>query len=508
MNMKNENSFFSRVLGTTRTARAGVMAVVLTAALLVALIVINLLVGLLPANVTMLDTTSNDQYAVSDTTLKFIRHLKEDVTIYVLAPTDAMSPTIKSILSHYQAASRHIKVELVDVSRNTEIIEKYAASSLQGSYSMIVASERRYRLVDSTNFAYYTIEGLGVNFTPSEYAQFYNSDSYLQVAYAYYNQYGISIESVTHYCYRAEEAISQAIDFVTAETIPHVYVAKGHNEEPLGEMFLSFITQVGLTYEDINLRDVTSLPADVATLVIHAPKTDLTDTETAMILSFMESGGNVLLITDGTSAALPNLMSLAKSMGLAPTAGVIYEGNANLFDKTATNIKPTVNSQHTITSSGVESGYVMLMPNSHGITVDATLPENVTVTSLLTTSDSAYVVGADGTETTLGKVSVGVAAQNSKTGAKLVWYSSVDAFADATVEKNNGNSLYYLAMTLYWQNKSYTTTLPSITPVELTQGIMDVSGFSQVLLTTVLVILIPATALVVGISIRLRRKRR
>ena len=201
-------------------------------------------------------------------------------------------------------------------------------------------------------------------------------------------------------------------------------------------------------------------------------------------------------------------MSIAKTMGLNPLAGVIREGNANRFDKTDTNIKPTVNSQHTITASGVENGYVMHMPNSHGISVDAKLPENVTVTSLLTTSDSAYVVATDGSETTLGAVSVGAAAQNSKTGAKLVWYSSVEAFADTTVEKDSGNSLYYLTMSLYWQNKSYQTALPAIEPVEMTRSVMEVNGFSAILLTLVLVILIPVATLVIGLSIRTRRKRR
>ena len=507
MNTKNENAILSRFLGNTRTSRAATMAVVLTAALLAAILVVNLLVGLIPSKVTKLDTTNNGQFSVSDTSIKFIRSLKEDVTIYVLCPTSAMSPTLEAILSNYEAASRHIKVEIVDASRDTEFLDKYGAGSMS-SYSMIVESAKRYRLIDSSNLYYYTIEGLGTTFTPYEYYQFCNSDSYLQIYQAYYQQYGVLLESVTHYCYRAEEAISQAIDFVTAETIPHVYVATGHNEAPLGEMFLSFISQVGLTYEDINLRDVTSLPDDVATLLIHAPKTDLTDAETAMILSFMEKGGNVLLITDGESAALPNLASIAKTMGLSPVAGVINEGNANRFDKTATNIIPNINSQHTITSSGVSSGYSVLMPNSHAIVVDTTLPENVTVTSLLTTSDSAYVINGDGSETTLGAVAVGAAAQNGKTGAKLVWYSSVDAFADAAVEQSNGNSLYYLAMTLYWQNKSYQTSLPSITSVELTQNILDVNGFSAILLTAVFAVLIPVATLAIGISIRSRRKRR
>jgi uncharacterized membrane protein len=63
-------------------------------------------------------------------------------------------------------------------------------------------------------------------------------------------------------------------------------------------------------------------------------------------------------------------------------------------------------------------------------------------------------------------------------------------------------------MSLYWQNKSYQTSLPSITPVDMTQGIMEVNGFSAVLLTIVLAILFPVATLVIGLSIRTRRRRR
>ena len=76
------------------------------------------------------------------------------------------------------------------------------------------------------------------------------------------------------------------------------------------------------------------------------------------------------------------------------------------------------------------------------------------------------------------------------------------------MEESNGNSLYYLTMSLYWQNKSYQTSLPSITPVEMTQGILNVSGFSAILLTVIFAILIPVAALVIGLSIRARRRRR
>ena len=71
-----------------------------------------------------------------------------------------------------------------------------------------------------------------------------------------------------------------------------------------------------------------------------------------------------------------------------------------------------------------------------------------------------------------------------------------------------GNSLYYMAMALYWQSKSYTPVVGDIAPVDLTEGFLEVNDFSVILLGAIFVLLIPAACLAIGLSIRARRKRR
>ncbi len=508
MNNQQQTSLKDRLLGSDRPSRDAVRITLVLAALLAALIVINLLVGLIPKGVTLVDITDNDQFTVSATTKDFVKKVKEDVTIYVLCPTNVMTPTLDALLARYQMLNGHIHVKTVDAVRDTEIIKKFSGAESMSDYSVIVESDRRYRMIDSSNMYYYSIEGLNATFTPQEYYSFRYSDSYTQVAMAYYQQYGLILDDVTHYCFRAEQAISEAIDYVTAESIPHVYVAKGHNETQFGNMLTSFLSQLSLNYEDINLRDVSTLPSDMSNLIIYAPTTDFTESEADMVISYLSAGGNVLLITAPANTAMPNLLRIAAAMGLSPVAGVIHEGNANRYVDVPTALNPDINAKHTITSSGVSNKYTVVCPNAHGIGTAATLPANVTVTTLFSTSDAAYVVQADGSEKDIGATAIAVAAQNSETGAKLTWFASADAFDDAIVEKNGGNSLYYLAMSIYWQSKSYTPVIGDIAAVDLTDGLLDVTDFSVILLSVILVILIPVAFLVAGLSIRARRKRR
>jgi len=508
MNNQQNTSLKDRLLGADRPSRDAVRTTLILAALLAVLIVVNLLVGLVPKGVTLVDVTDNDQFTVSATTKDFVKKVKEDVTIYVLCPTDVMTPTLDALLARYQMLNSHIHVKTVDALHDTEFQKKFSGAESMSDYSIIVESARRYRMIDSSNMYYYIIEGLDATFTPQEYYSFRYSDSYVQIATAYYQQYGLYIDDVTHYCFRAEEAVSEAIDYVTAESIPHTYVAKGHNEKTFGKTLTNFLSQVSLVYEDINLRDVTTLPSDMSTLVIYAPATDFTESEADMVISYLSKGGNVLLITSPENATMPNLARIAAVMGLSPMAGVIHEGNANRYVDVPTALSPDINAKHTITSSGVSNKYAVVCPNSHGISAAATLPANVTVTALFTTSDAAYVVAGDGKETDIGATAIAVAAQNSETGAKLTWFASAEAFEDALVEKNGGNSLYYMAMALYWQSKSYTPVVGDIASVDLTEGLLEVNDFSVILLGAIFVLLIPAACLAIGLSIRARRKRR
>lgn len=508
---QNNTSFFSRLFGEDRPSRAGVRSVAIFALLLAAVILLNVLVAWIPRSVTLLDLTENDQFSISADSTSFLKKLKEDVTIYVICANGEIGPTMETFLAQYSAASKHISIEVLDPAEDMKKVEEFglSAETLAGtaSYVLVVESDRRYLLLDAAGFSIYYIDGLGELPALSYLSLMNQSESYLYQLAQYYAQYDIDIFAATPYLC-SEREVTKAIDYVTSETIPHVYVASGHSEAEFGTYVSSFLQEAALQYEYLNLRDVTDIPDDASALLIYAPAVDFTESEAQMVLNYMDRGGYVTLMTNPDNTSMPNLMRIAESMGFLPIDGVIHEGNANYFDTDSSSIKPKINESHTITAGGASSGYAVVLPRTHGITTVDIVPSNLSMSALFATSESAYVVNEDGTETDLGQTAVAVASENSATGARFAWFACQNALEDDAVKETGINAMYYLATSLYsWQYREYTARIePS--PILMESSQMEIESFSGYIVGALLAGLIPLVCLGIGISVRVRRKTR
>lgn len=513
MNEQKNISLFSRLFGGDRPSRAGVRSVAVFALLLAVILLVNVLIGLIPHSATSLDLTEEKQFSVSAQTTAFLKQLKENVTIYVFCAYGELGPTMETFLSRYEAASPYIDVRAVDPIADSALAEKFGLSGEDifnsGTYVFAIESVRRYQLLDATQFSVYYIDNLG-EVPAMEYLYWMSLDqaSLYQLAQMY-SQYNIDIFAATPYMC-SERELTMAIDYVTAPTIPHTYIVRGHGEAEFGSYLQSFLQKAALQFEELNLPSVSAIPSDASSLLIFAPSTDFTSQETDMVLSYMEAGGHVTLVTGPKNVSMPNLMRIAESVGLAPIEGVVHEANANYFDKDngPTAIKPQINSEHSITKNGAEAGYKLTLPEAHGIKMPEKAAANLSTAALFATSNSAYLVGADGTETEIGYTALGAAVQNTTTGSKFAWFTSQKAFEDETAEKVGINSLYYLATAVFgWQYRDYTPTLQPA-GIEIVGTQMETEGLSVYLLGGIFAVLVPLVCLGIGISIRLRRKVR
>lgn len=511
MNEHQNTSFFSRVFGGDRPSKAGVRSVAVFALVLAAVILINVLLSLIPYSSVAIDLTEEKQFSVSSQTTSFLKQLKEDVTIYAFCAYGELGPTMQTFLSRYEAASSHVKVRVVDPIADSKTVEKFGLVGQDifdsGTYVFAIESARRHQLVDATQFSLYYVEGLG-EVSAMQYLYWMSLDQQTLYQLAqYYAQYEIDIFAATPYMC-SESVLTMAIDYVTSPTIPHTYVVRGHGEAEFGTYMLSFLEKMALEYEEIRLNDVDSIPADASSLLIFAPATDFSSRDTEMVLSYMEAGGHVTLVTGPENTSMPNLMRIANSVGLAPIEGIVHEGNASYFDKelgTAA-IKPSINSEHSVTSSGASNNYTVVLPDAHGIQMPETAASNLSTAALFATSNSAYLVNEDGTETELGYTALGAAVLNTTTGSKFVWFTSQKAFGDEAAEKSGINALYYLATALFgWQYRDYTPSIqPAATEIVGTQ--METEDMSVYLLGCIFAGLIPVACLGIGISVRVRRK--
>ncbi len=95
-----------------------------------------------------------------------------------------------------------------------------------------------------------------------------------------------------------ENYIIGAIDYLQTGKTPTIYFTTGHDEKSIDDY--SFLREQfrSQNYEmepiDISLNG--SIPDDATTIVVAAPKKDLTDAETEIISSYLDEGGNICML--------------------------------------------------------------------------------------------------------------------------------------------------------------------------------------------------------------------
>ena len=324
----------------------------------------------------------------------------------------------------------------------------------------------------------------------------------------YLQYYGIDLTKATPY-FAGEQMVTAAIEYVATEKVPHLYLLQGHGESELSSAVLKEFASGLMEYESLTIQGDAGVPELATCVIIHRPTNDLSDTAYTALSAFLEKGGNLLIFTTPACADMTNLMRLMAQVGLSATpGGNLYEGNANAYVKQPTVLAPKVNTQHYVTSNLTAQGFqTLIMPNTHGITVAEKLPENVTVTKLLTASD-AYVTGADGKTTDFGAVATAVSAENSKSGAKILWFASADAFTDVAISTYGGAATYYATLSASYLNDAYASALTGLEAVDMTEEPLSVPAMTAFVLGGVLILVVPTVVLVCGIVVWARRRKR
>ncbi len=338
-------------LGIKRSVK-GTKWVVITAVILAALVLLNVGVSLLPRAWTNFVADSSDAFSISSQSKSFFKSLDKDVTVYyVYDPEETYdyeyAAKFRVMLDKYARLCDSLTLQYVDVS-DTDFISKYYPGQLIGS-SLIVESEDRYDVITYDELFKYAFPADGALLSYTDFVTVINawisiaenySETYGQeAAIAYADQviaqyYGISsfyagyseiMEGYNRYWY-ADAMLTSSVDYVTTEDIPTTYILAGHGEAELPETFTSmYLDDLSIRYFSINLDAVGEIPANAVTLVLNAPKTDITDEEKTLLADFIAGGGSLILNTTPDAAKLPNLMALMGAYGLSATDALVLD---------------------------------------------------------------------------------------------------------------------------------------------------------------------------------------
>jgi len=389
--------------GNRLALRGGSYSLVMTAIVLAILIMVNIFVSSLPPAMTKYDISASKLYSITSNTKAVVNALKDDVTIYWIVQADKEDEVIENLLSKYESLSDHIKV----VKKNPDIYptfaEQYTYETVKNN-SLVVECGDRYRYIGY-------------------------DDIYVQESNIYSYAYSTSFDG--------EGAITSAIDYVTREVLPQVYMLEGHGEPDLPSAFKDKIEKENLQLNTLSLLKVDAVPADAAAVMIYGPTRDITDLEKEMLANYVKSGGRLMVAAGPTGeGVLPNLYSLLADYGVKVNEGVVTEGDREYYAFQLPYVLIPEMKQHDITESLIEEKFFPLFPVSLGLTVEEA-PAGVKVSKLLTTSDYAYSKLAGYKISTFkkeegdidGPFALAVAIEDSGEG-RIVWFASSSFLED------------------------------------------------------------------------------
>lgn len=467
----------------SRSFRVGGYSVAASAIVLAIVILVNVLVSALPVSITEIDTTSTGIYTLSQESKDMAEGLTQDVTIYWIVQSGYEDIYVEKLLEYYEALSGKLNVVKKDPDVYPTFVQRYNSSGTVYNNSLVVESGDRFRYIGYEEIYVY------------DYSTYYTTGTY-------------TVE------FDAEGLITSAIDYVTRESMPKMYVLTGHGEASLPTSFTSAVAKQNIGTESLSLLTVEAVPGDADCIFIYAPTTDISETEQSMLRAYLQEGGSLYLITQPTLEPLTRLEALMGDYGVTAEEGIVVEGNsAYCAWGTGLNLLPDLQS-HEITAPLINGGYYVMLPVAQGLIVADALPDGVSVSSLLTTSDKAYSKTDSYYMATYEKEDGDIdgpfdlaAAISGADGEQIIWVTSGYLCDESTNSDVSGGNLDFFLNGLSWmceaEEASYTIYAKNLDNEYLT---MDASTASM--LTTLVVAIIPLSVLAVGIVVWLRRKKK
>ena len=373
--------------------KGGSYAIVLTCIVLALLVVVNLLAGALPANLTKLDISSSKLYSITSNTKAVVNALEQDVTIYRIVQSGKEDDVIDNLLAKYESLSDHIEV----VKRNPDVYPAFArqyTDETVSNNSLVVVSGEKYRYVPY-------------------------SDIYVSQDSAYSYSYTTSFDG--------EGAITSAIDYVVSTQLPILYTLEGHGETALPDTFASQLEKENVETESLSLLNVDEIPEDAAALMIHAPASDISEEEAKMLSEYVKSGGKLLILAGPVAdGELTNLYGILSDYGVSAVQGIVSESDRSHYAFQAPYVLLPDLGDSDITAPLAEKNYMAIVPIAAGLQISGD-----SAVSLLNTTDSAYSKIAGYQQTTYekedgdidGPFSLGVDIQDHSSG-RIIFFTS------------------------------------------------------------------------------------
>lgn len=435
-----------------------------------------------------IDVSNRKLYSVSDESKKIIDGLDTDVYIYSLYKTGSEDAYVTPLLKNYDAYSDKVHFENVDPTLTPGFTTKYDPDGNGIATGSVIVT---------------------------------NADASLYKVLTVYDMYSFSSDYTSIYSFRAEQRITTAIKYIMTGKTYGLRFLTGHDEDSLSTLGTLATDLAGLGY-DISVYDASTtekLDPAYDTLIVAAPKSDLSSEEYENIKSFLTEGGSAVFLlsysfvdNSGTNQIvrddLDNFNSLLMMYNVSVNRNLIIGGNDKYIYGNQLSLIPTMY-QHGITNSIISAGETQLMADCSSIKIT----DSSTAAGLIWTDSETWAKDLTGNVITVEKNSedetgpfiIGAVAMAGE--SKIAVYSSTSFVRSTSTGIGRAGNRDLFVNTLSVLAKEDDTV--NVEAKSLEAGSMEFSGNSQATLMEILVIaVIPAAIMIAGIIVWVKRKRR
>ena len=491
------------------------IAKALAAVVLVLSLSLSMGMALIPERNMNPSVNKSKTFEIVTATSDYLSRLEEDVTIYYLVSGGKKSADsdMQYFLYDLCELSPRLHMQIVDTTQESALISLYGAQNLSDQ-SFIVASSDRHILLDQTDLYHYYNADLQVSLTPVQYAYYLSAyTNYVQAqGVGNHDQTAVSMgaqlySSKTTVAYFDGCArLTNAIDYVTSKSVPtaKIYGSK----DAMDATLRAYLIGGGYYFEDIS--SLQSIGGNCDLLILHTPKTDITEEEADTLSNYLADGGKVFLITSCYYRDMPNLFSVTREFGLDVLSekNIVCEQDAEYHYSAE---RPDYFLAHIAPCDITKEfdGYFAVM-TAHAIKIAETLPPDVKAFPLLYTGESTgslIVVdenGEEGEEKGERYVTGAVAQKGEGT---LVWLASPESVTATGYSLSNGGNFTLIRSAMNWMTDNTYTTV-SIPSTLMNTGNLALDANGTAILGVVLILVVPLAFIIPGTVYLYKRKKR
>lgn len=469
----------------------GSLAVVVTVIFLAAVVLVNVIVGMLVTKFPVkLDLTTNGLFEVSDKTRDYLKELDSDVHITVttdeagLAAGSAIGKQVVELVNKYAQYSDKITVSFLNPEKNPELIadmNKRYAGDVTTKIIVIESGERIKALAAS--------EIINQDYTTNKASS------------------------------NAEQALTSAIMAVTDANPMKITLLTGESGSDVTALE-NILSTNGYIIEEVDPL-TGAIDQESKMVIVNSPIADYTDTTIKKLDTFMSNDGklgkNLVYIASIYQKPTPNIDAFLTDWGLSVGEGYVMDSDPNYTIQGSNGSPIGMYAQvptNDYTATVENKGAPLFLPLPRPVYTLFTEKDTRKTTSILATNDTAFVVTADTTNENVVQAKQNIIALGTKTislgsslaSSNVLAIGSGDMFIEMVMTTSTySNGSFSISMLNKLNDKEMGIT---IVPKDLMGNVLGMADTSKSVVAAIAIFVIPIVIIGLGVVVWLRRRNR